>query len=296
MPSFAMLARVFYRYPRLPAQEWAWKNWIGPLLLWRPLTLRARTCFGAQIPCTLSNSLHARIYFFGFWEPTISAYVASRLKPGDIFIDIGANIGYYSLLASRRVGHDGRVFAYEASPTVFDQLRKNLTLNHASNVAARNVAITDQPCEVPIYVNRERMGESTILTGVAAKIDAPLEANVSGHPLGDLLGDDVIRAARFIKIDVEGAEWLVVKGIQHLIPTLSESTEIIIEINTESVHALGGSTDHLLGLFTQAGFSAFEINNSYELAPYIGRDQPRLTAYDGKPFARKDFILRRDHV
>ncbi|MGH2638061.1 MAG: FkbM family methyltransferase, partial [Rhabdochlamydiaceae bacterium] len=222
--------------------------------------------------------------------------VASRLKPGDIFIDIGANIGYYSLLASRRVGHDGRVFAYEASPSVFDQLRKNLNLNRASNVTARNVAITAQRCKVPIYVNKERMGESTILAGVAEKIDARLEANVAGHPLGDLLSSDIICAARFIKIDVEGAEWLVVKGIQELIPTFSDRTEIIIEINTSSVSALGSSINHLLGLFTKAGFSAFEINNSYELGSYIRRDRPHLTAYDDKPFVRKDFVLKRDHT
>lgn len=70
--------------------------------------------------------------------------MAERLKPGDVFVDVGANIGYFSLLASKLVGPGGRVVAIEASPEVFDLLRRNLELNKAHNVRAVNVAISDR--------------------------------------------------------------------------------------------------------------------------------------------------------
>lgn len=292
----AMLFKMYYRCRWLPAQEWIWQNWLSPHLLWRPLTLHARTFFGAKILCTISNALHARLYFFGLWEPVTSSYILSRLKSGDIFIDIGANVGYYSLLASRCVGPAGHVFAYEASPSVFRRLQENLALNHVNNVTARNVAITDRRREVPIYVNEGRLGESTILADIAKRIEAPREATIPGYPLGDVLDDETIRAARFIKIDVEGAEWLVVKGIQNIIPHLSDHAEIVIEINAKSAGALGGSAQQLLALFTKAGFSVFQIDNSYELGPYIRREKTRPRPYDGKPFVGGDFILRRERV
>jgi len=71
----------------------------------------ARTYFGGVMSCDLGDFIGNIIYHFGVWEPHVSAYIQSRLKPGDAFCDIGANIGYYSLLASRAVGPRGAVIA-----------------------------------------------------------------------------------------------------------------------------------------------------------------------------------------
>ena len=77
------------------------------------------------------------VYYFGVWEPTISQWFKGYVRPGDIVVDVGANIGWYTLLAAQRVGPEGQVVAIEASPTIAEHLRANLALN-PSIAPARN--------------------------------------------------------------------------------------------------------------------------------------------------------------
>ena len=65
--------------------------------------------------------------FFGVWEPVITKYVADNLREGDVFIDVGADMGYYTILASRCVGASGKVFAVEASGGTYAKLLKNMS-------------------------------------------------------------------------------------------------------------------------------------------------------------------------
>lgn len=98
---------------------------------WRRVSATVTTIDGASMEIALPDLIQSRIYFFGVWEPAISAFVRSRLEPGDSFIDVGANIGYYTVLASRRVGPSGSVYAVEASPKICSRLRRNVALNGA---------------------------------------------------------------------------------------------------------------------------------------------------------------------
>ena len=290
----ARMLRAYYHAAWAPGQEWVWNTLVVPHLLWRPLTFTCKTEFDAKITTTFPDTIQTRIFFFGFWEPSITSYVRSKLKPGDVFIDIGANIGYYSLLASRCVGQSGRVFAFEASPSIYALLQKNLAANNAGNVIARNVAVSDRECEIPIFLNRaENIGASTTLQSVADSIGARQEAIVDGYPLSSLIDLAVLRTARFIKIDVEGAEWPIVNGMRDVVSELSDDTEILIEVNSSSAESLGGTAKDLLRVFTDAGFLPFEISNSYEIGSYVRRMSPRLVPFDSKSFEQKDFVLKR---
>src|SRR6185295_8723804 len=99
-----------------------------------------------------------------------SKYLSDRLKDGDIFIDVGANVGYHTLLASRLVGANGKVFAIEAASKTYAQLLKNLSENQVNNVTAFHVAVSDIPGQVPVWISRK--GDSpgtTTLSHVAEK-------------------------------------------------------------------------------------------------------------------------------
>jgi FkbM family methyltransferase len=236
----------------------------------------------------LPDQIQSRIFFFGVWEPAISGYISAALNPGDTFIDVGANVGYYSLLASKLVGRKGHVFALEASPTIFGQLKANLARNDALNVTARNVAITTTRCKVPIYLQgAHNIGASTILSDVAETKGAVLEAMVDGAPLKDVVDIDAICAARIIKIDVEGAEQLVVKGIMDILPKLSDSTEVVMEI------ADSQGRDVLLDLFIQAGFTPYVIPNSYLPDFYIAPPAQALRPYEDGSTGMIDVVLRK---
>jgi hypothetical protein len=86
----------------------------------------------------------------------------------------------------------------------------------------------------------------------------------------------VLRAARLVKIDVEGAEWLVVQGMRDVLPQLRRDVEILVEVNPEALALFGASLEDFLAIFAAAGFDAFEIDNPYEGRFYI--DRPRAAA------------------
>ena len=76
-------------------------------LAWRPFETTTTTRDGLRMRINFPDQIQERIYLFGVWEPVITRFVKSRLKPGDLFVDIGANVGYYSLLAAKLVRPGG---------------------------------------------------------------------------------------------------------------------------------------------------------------------------------------------
>jgi FkbM family methyltransferase len=271
---------------------------IRPYLAWRPLTLSATTSFGGQFEITLPDSIQTYIYFFGVWEPTITEYVQNTLEAGDIFIDIGANIGYHSLLASKCVGSTGHVYCFEASPSIYTVLERNLARNGARNVTSFNVAVVNEPGEVTVYLNvPENLGGSTVVPEAANERSAKLEAVVPGLPLPKILDASIIRRARLIKVDVEGAEWDVVKGIgSALISEFSKNTSIIMEIDRIAVEARGGRVEQLLSIFVEQGYSAFQIENQYEVEFYAKRPKLILKPIDRVVENRVDVVFQREPV
>ena len=94
----------------------------------------ASTYAGGRMLVDVADFIGTRIYYFGVWEPHLSALISARLRAGDVFCDIGANIGYYTVLAAPIVGDAGKVVAIEPSMTTHEMLAKNVKLNNADNV------------------------------------------------------------------------------------------------------------------------------------------------------------------
>lgn len=120
------------------------------------------------------------------------------LATGDTFVDLGANIGYFTLLASRLVGGHGRVVAIEASPSIFSQLQSNLTLNRVRNVRAVNVAIADHERTVKLYRGPTwNVGQTTVLETA----DYDVEGEVAAASLSVVLHPEELRSARLMGQD-----------------------------------------------------------------------------------------------
>src|SRR5205823_8966527 len=101
------------------------------------------------------DTIQQYIYYFGVWEPHLTRWIVRRLVCGDAFIDVGANVGYYSLLASKLVGTSGSVVAIEASPATFKILQSNLALNQVRNVRAMNVAVYHSKTAMKVFRGSE---------------------------------------------------------------------------------------------------------------------------------------------
>ena len=233
------------------------------------MPVTAVTRFGASFTAPIEDSIQFYMYFFGVHEPGVTKVFRMHLRPGDTCIDIGANVGAHTLLAAHLVGPKGTVHAIEASPTIHATLRANLERNGGSQVHTYNVAVTQTPGPVTVFMHGAgNIGATTIMDNVAAERRSIAETTVPGLPLAEILPAAAIEQARLMKIDVEGAEWLVLQGRRDLLPHLREDCLILIEINPGALAPFGKGMDDVLNLLASAGFQPFEITNDYSMEFY----------------------------
>lgn len=226
-----------------------------------PLEIMVTTRTGDRFRCHPPDLIQLYLWLFGVWEPDLTRFLQDRLQPNDGFIDVGANIGVFSMLAARCVGPTGRVVAIEASPDVFLDLRDTLTLNpQSANVRCVNKAAAAVPGSLVIYRGPDK---NTGLTTTVRARGFEGQGSVDALPLDDLLLPDEVRTARIVKIDVEGAEEGVIAGMRRVIADGREDVEILIELSPHWWADAGRrATDVLKPLF-DAGFHAYEMENNY---------------------------------
>lgn len=263
-----------------------------------PLRVDARTDSGGRITCHLPDLIQMYIYLFGVWEPDLAAFIRSRLSKGDVFVDVGANIGFDSMIASSAVGVSGAVVAIEASPSVFDHLRETLRSNGSpTNVRAINKAVAAKAGVMNIYAGpRHNVG----LTTTVQRRGMPRVAEIEARPLGDLLNDDEARRVRLVKIDVEGAEDGVLEGMIACLNCLPDTAEIAVELSPLWWSDQSKTAADVLRPFIQSGYHVYTIDNNYwpwrylwpncVLPPMRLRDESVLT----RPMKRLDLILSRE--
>ena len=261
------LIRAYIRYfPVAPGKREFWTRVVDPLFAWQPHKFYASTVFGCKMAGETRDILQQYVYYFGVWEPNLTRFIGRRLLPGDTFIDVGANVGYFSLLASTLVGGSGRVVAIEASPKLFAALRANLDRNRVHNVRAVNMTASDRRGIVRLFGGNDY---HTGLTTVCEQRGLKFECEVETLPLSAILSPLEMQSARFIKIDVEGAEWSVVAGMAPLLRFGRTDLEIMVEIDPTLLAYQGKLPQDILTLFSDAGFYAYRVENDYSAESHI---------------------------
>ena len=158
----------------------------------------------------------------GIYERETTAYIKKNVKDGDVVLDLGSNLGYFTLLLARQVGDCGMVYAFEPHPEMFKILTKNVEMNGYSNIKLYNVAVSDRVGTARFFINSRWAGVSALfghsLTERAILVDT--------LDIDSLL----LSGVSFVKIDTEGAEPLVLKGMRKTIDRSSD-IKIILEFN-----------------------------------------------------------------
>ena len=243
-----------------------WHLVIRPFFSWVPHKFTTKTQFGAIMSGNTKDLIQRYIYYFGLWEPNLTYFLSRRLEAGDVFVDVGSNIGYFTLLASRFVGQNGKVIAIEASPRIFAKLKEHLSRNNITNVRAVNVAVSDQPGSLALFSGPpDNIGRASILND----FEGMQECEIAALPLHQILLNGEAKRTRIIKIDVEGAEWMVVKGMVDHFGDYHDNVEIIIEISPDKLKRQGKTPEDIFAIFKRAGFNAFSLENDYSPKQYI---------------------------
>lgn len=230
------------------------------------LRVSAETSTGSRMVCRLPDLIQMYIWLFDVWEPDLTNFIQRRLRKGDTFVDIGANVGYFSMLAAKHVGESGYVVAVEASPSMFDALKENLALNpDLSNIHAINRAASDRACSIPFYSGpAHNLGLSSTVDH--RKRELHVEAEVLAAPLGEILNEVQgieIRRVRMIKIDVEGGEVAVLAGLLDMIEQCSEQMELLIELSPNWWADQQLTPRALLQPLFDRGFVPYLLGNNY---------------------------------
>lgn len=275
---------------RLPltVARWAFRAY-NKVLPWAVRECVATTYFGARMRCDPADFIQRTVLHFGVWEPDVSRTIERNLAAGDVFVDIGANVGYDTLLASSCVGSSGRVVAIEASPSTFALLQRNVSLNpFTSNVRAVNAAVSDRRGTTRLFeVEAANIGTATTL----ASRGRALLTEVDAFTLEDILSPDEMRRARLIKIDVEGAEPPILDHILSRLSSYPPTLDFVVEANP---HDDVDAWRHVFHRLTLAGFSAWAIENDYTLDAYLRwRSVAPLRRMDAMPDHQQDLLFTR---
>ncbi|HUI80251.1 MAG TPA: FkbM family methyltransferase [Bryobacteraceae bacterium] len=210
-------------------------------------------------------------YYWGrFYDATHQAVLRHFLKNGDTYIDIGANFGYHSLLASRLVGEKGLVLSFEPHPETFKVMTAHMAMNRLFRCEALNLALGDKPGKAELTQTDDTHTGTSTLRGVARPARTFTVEIVRGDEV--LAGRD-FPGDVFVKIDVEGFEFRVLGGLRR---TLSRVSAVSVEVTPEWLASQGASADQLYRGMIDLGF-----------VPYIARLQWKL-----KLFAPSLYLVR----
>ena len=253
-------ARAWIRYAPLSAgKPWLWENFH-----WRARKFNCRTRHGSRITGNTEDLIQRHLYFFGTWEPNISNWLCAALRPGDCFVDIGANIGHYSLLASRLVGDSGQVVAVEAAQSIHRLLDGHVALNRRRNIRTVQAAAADLRGTVKLYPGgADNIGKTSMIAHDGPVLEVP------ALPLTDILKDNEIRRIRVIKIDVEGAELQVLRGLAPLLERLPRAAEIIMEISPDLMPDAQRARAEIFATLRAHDFRAYVFDNDYGVQTYL---------------------------
>jgi FkbM family methyltransferase len=205
----------------------------------------------------------------GVWEPQSIQAVADHLSPSATFIDVGAHIGYYSLKAAIMVGPNGHVISVEPNPQTLPKLRANIEASEAHAVSVWPVACAQSESTLQFYAAPEsNTGESSLSKENASQEGAaPVAYSVPARPLDAIVKEAKLDRVDVIKIDVEGAEFEVLKGAAK---TLDDYRPVlIIELMPNQLKSMGTSIDEVNQFLASHGYTASRRlgNANFEFVP-----------------------------
>lgn len=194
-----------------------------------------------------------RMYAGQQYEPFEQKVFSRQIRPGDIVLDIGAHIGFFTLIFAKLVGPSGLVFAFEPSPDSFKVLEHNVTINGYSNVILEQVAVSDKTKRVKLFTGRKITADNRIYDSH----DGLPSVEVQAVSLDDYFSV-YAGTINFIKMDIQGAEVAALHGMSAL---LRRSPNVIIaaEFWPFGLTTFGYDPIDCLKILWSSGFEVFNI-------------------------------------
>ena len=196
--------------------------------------------------------------YFGSYALPIVETMNRLLRPGDVFLDVGANIGYLAAIAASLVGPAGQVHCFEPVPEYFDRLQKLVALNPEYDIRVNSHAAGEAPGACTIYVTREP-GQSTMVRAYKSGPEIVETLEVPVVRLDSYLKEQAIERVAVIKIDAEGFEMPILKGLEGYFQNSHRRPAIICEIAPRAYPLMGRKVSELAAYMSRYGYRAHDL-------------------------------------
>jgi len=228
---------------------WHLHWWLRPRGLWLVLS---QDSIRLLTPHSGSGGL---IYYNGVSEPETTEFIKHFLKPGMVFVDVGAHLGEYTVLAAMILNHSGHVHAFEARPDVFEVLRRNIELNHCHNVTALAEAVwcKTESCN---FEMTEEPSVSALRPSHSINLGAA-QIRIHTTTLDDYFSSSTAKP-NLIKVDVEGAELQVFQGAKSLLASSqADAPALVFEYGPRNSKRFGYAALDTLTFLREFGYTIF---------------------------------------
>jgi FkbM family methyltransferase len=208
------------------------------------------------------DSILSRYIYDGFEKDEIE-FLKSNLKPGDIFVDIGSNVGLFSLVASNIVGENGSVYSFEPTPQTFTRLQKNIVLNRFTNIKVKNIGLSDKKGNLELQISENGFDAwNTFARKENERFQHKTSVEVS--TIDDEFTDIDKSRISFVKIDVEGWEKFVINGGKSFFENYSPV--VMVEFTETNTFDAGYFVQEIYDIMVEFGYKWFR-NKKGQLIP-----------------------------
>lgn len=212
------------------------------------------------------NELLTAMRLAGYPEPEVTDLFARVLKPGDYVIDGGANIGFFTLLASQLVGKEGYVLAFEPGVNNLPKLKDNIKLNKATNIEVVPKPLWNTHDTVQFHLCADG-SKNSLAAHEGTRGASLLETAV----LNDYATEEISPLLRLLKLDIEGAEMAALKGGIDFLSEPGQCPYVVMELNIEALPKMGASVAGIREFMRGFGYSMFLLNFNGFLPVYVPR-------------------------
>ena len=207
-----------------------------------------------------------RKMFFGNYSNEITKVLLKYLQKGSVFIDVGANIGYFSAIGAGKVGKKGQVHSFEPVSIYFKKLREFVNLNENYQIYANNYALGESQGFSNINISKTNLGWNTMVQGWMDSQNIKETVKVEVKRLDEYILKNSIKNISLIKIDVEGYEFPVLKGLKNFFEiTKQPLPPIIVEIIPLFYSLLGEKLEDLEQFMKNFSYTAYTLNGKSQI-------------------------------
>lgn len=197
------------------------------------------------------------LYIDREYEPIETTFILNTLRPEMTFMDVGANIGYYTVLAARILGETGKVISIEPESRNFDLLRRNVEINHLTNCRLFQMGLGSRIGNARIYTSSINFGDHRVYDSGDTRGSQEVSIKT-----GDAVLKEVgVSRVDMIKMDVQGFETQVLEGLTE---TLERNQQLIVltEFWPDGMRLAGGDPEKFLHILEKAGFEVALLNKN----------------------------------